>query len=48
MQQCMDAGFFRDCSHEVEKIVSRKLPEEFDLRVNPSATFHPLTFVVNA
>ena len=50
MQQCMDAGFLsRDCSHEVEKIVSRKLPEEFDLRVNPSATsLHPLTFVVNA
>ena len=50
MGQCVDSGFISlDGASEVEQMVSKGLPAEFDLKVDPaSASLHPLTFVVNA
>ena len=50
MGQCVDSGFISlDGAFEVEQMVSKGLPAEFDLKVDPaSASLHPLTFVVNA
>ncbi|WP_186470019.1 lipopolysaccharide assembly protein LapB [Synechococcus sp. A18-25c] len=50
MEQCVEAGFISlDCASEIEQFVSKGLPAEFDLEVDPSSTsLHPLSFVVNA
>ena len=50
MEQCVEAGFISlDGAPVIEQMVSRVLPAEFDLQVDPSsASLHPLTFVVSA
>ena len=50
MGQCVEAGFIAlDGAPEIEQMVSKGLPAEFDLQVDPaSASLHPLTFVVIA
>ena len=50
MEQCVDAGFISlDTAPVIELMVSRHLPSEFELQIDPSsAAFHPLTFVVSA
>ena len=50
MEQCVEAGFISlDGAPEIEQMVSKGLPAEFDLEVDPSSvSLHPLTFVVNA
>ena len=50
MEQCVQAGFISfDCAPEIEQMVSKVLPAEFDLQVDlSSASLHPLTFVVSA
>ena len=49
MEQCVGAGFISlDCASEVDQMVSRELPSEFDLKIDLSlASLHPLTFVMN-
>ena len=50
MEQCVEAGFISlDGAPVIEQMVSRVLPAQFDLQVDPSsASLHPLTFVVSA
>ena len=50
VDKCLDRGFISlDCVSEIEQMVSKELPAEFDLQVNPSsASLNPLTFVVSA
>lgn len=50
MEQCVGAGFISlDYDPVIGQMISRELPSEFDLHINPSsASLHPLTFVVSA
>ena len=48
-EQCFEAGFLSlDSSPRIEQMVSRELPAEFDLHIDPLCTsLNPLTFVVS-
>ena len=50
MLQCVESGFISlDSAPEIDRMICRELPSEFDLQIDSSsASLHPLTFVVSA